>query len=83
MGELLDEARDFAVNAPGKHSVRLEHGASASIFVDAGRIAQVLRSFMTNAARYTRLVEAHGGKLCAESRPGMGATFAFSVQVAP
>ena len=143
--ELLSEARDFAVTAPGNHPVYLEPGPDVNILVDPGRIAQVLRNLITNAAKYTppgtaiairarrddhrvwvevvdrgpgidpedapfifakfgrgrhkagskvsglglglylskRIVEAHGGKLIAESTPGEGATFAFSVQVAP
>jgi signal transduction histidine kinase len=144
LGELLDEARDFALTAPGNHPILLDSAPCVSVIVDPGRIAQVLRNLITNAAKYTppeapirirarrdkdrvwieiidsgpgidpmdapyifakfvrgrqradsqasglglglylskRIVESHGGKLLAESRPGEGATFAFSVEVA-
>lgn len=141
---LLDEARDFALTAPGNHPVYLELASGVNVILDPGRIAQVLRNLITNAAKYSppeapitirarrdhdrvrievidsgpgidpldapfifakfgrgrqktgaqesglglglylskRIVEAHGGKLSVESRPGEGATFAFSVPVA-
>jgi signal transduction histidine kinase len=144
LGALLDEARDFALTAPGNHPILLDPAPCVSVIADPGRIAQVLRNLITNAAKYTppeasirirarqdkdrvwievidrgpgidpmdapfifakfvrgrqragsqasglglglylskRIVEAHGGKLIAESRPGEGATFAFSVEVA-
>lgn len=144
LGTLLDEARDFALTAPGNHPIHLEPAPPDAVVVDPGRIAQVFRNLITNAAKYTppdapitirarrhddririevtdsgpgidpldapfifakfgrgrhaadpqvsglglglylskRIVEAHGGKLSAESMPGEGATFAFSVPVA-
>lgn len=144
LGALLGEARDFALTAPGHHPVLLDPAPCVNVIADPGRIAQVLRNLITNAAKYTppeapirirawqdkdrvwievidsgpgidpmdapyifakfirgrqkagsqdsglglglylskRIVEAHGGKLTAESRPGEGATFAFSVEVA-
>jgi signal transduction histidine kinase len=144
LSSLLTEARDFALTAPGDHPVHLDPVPDVNIVVDPGRIAQVLRNLITNAAKYTppgapitirakreqdrvrievidsgpgidpadapfifakfgrgkqkagekvsglglglylskRIVKAHGGKLSAESQPGEGATFAFSVPVA-
>jgi signal transduction histidine kinase len=123
----------------------VQAGTQLNILVDPGRIAQVLRNLVTNAAKYTpagapieirswrdqarvwievvdkgpgiapedvelifskfgrarnktdnkipglglglylskRIVEAHGGELIVKSTLGGGATFAFSVQVAP
>lgn len=145
LSDLLEEARDFAVTAPGDHPIRLEQWPVVNVLTDPGRIAQVLRNLITNAAKYTppeaaitirarqdkdrvwieiidggpgidpedapfifakfgrgrqqartkvsglglglylskRIVQAHGGTLIAESRPGEGATFAFSVQAVP
>ncbi len=144
LGALLGEARDFALTAPGDHPILLDPVACVNVIADSGRIAQVLRNLITNAAKYSppkapirirarrdrdrvwievidsgpgidpldapfifakfvrgrqkagsqasglglglylskRIVEAHGGKLIAESAPGEGATFAFSVEVA-
>jgi signal transduction histidine kinase len=53
LAALLNEARDFAVTAPGNHPVTLEPGPDVNILVDPGRIAQVLRNLITNAAKYT------------------------------
>ena len=50
---LLNEARDFAVTAPGDRPITLESGPGVDVFVDPGRIAQVLRNLITNAAKYT------------------------------
>jgi signal transduction histidine kinase len=144
LSDLLNEAGDFARTAPGDHPVLMEPAPCLNVLVDPGRIAQVLRNLITNAAKYTppgasisirswrdedqvwiavadngpgihpadlpfifakfgrgrqtsagpvsglglglflsrRIVEAHGGTLIAESTPGEGATFVFSVPVA-
>lgn len=50
---LLEEAGDFARTAPGDHPVHIERAPYLNIFVDPGRIAQVLRNLITNAAKYT------------------------------
>ena len=142
---MLDEAGEFAHSIAPTHPIHVQAGSGLAIAVDPGRIAQVLRNLVTNAAKYTpagaaieirsrrgqervwievvdqgpgiapeeqelifarygrgthhaeqavsglglglwlsrRIVEAHGGELTVTSAPGDGATFAFSVPVAP
>lgn len=50
---LLVEAADFARSVAESHPVHVQAGSSLKIWVDPGRIAQVLRNLMTNAAKYT------------------------------
>jgi signal transduction histidine kinase len=142
---LIVEAGDFAQTVDGAHPVHVHVGSQLRIHVDPGRIAQVLRNLVTNAAKYSppgtpieirswrdhdrvwievvdmgpgidpkdmelifskfgrarsqanhkvpglglglylskRIVEAHGGEIIVKSTLGKGASFAFSVHVAP
>jgi signal transduction histidine kinase len=142
---LLVEAGDFAQAFDGTHPIHVQAGSQLTIQVDPGRIGQVLRNLVTNAAKSTppgapielrawrdqdrawievvdkgpgiapedmdlifsrfgrarhhtdhkipglglglylskRIVEAHGGEFVVTSTPGEGASFAFSVPLAP
>ncbi len=50
---LLIEAGDFAQTVAGPHPIHVQVGSQFTIYVDPGRIAQVLRNLVTNAAKYT------------------------------
>jgi signal transduction histidine kinase len=49
---LLSDATAAAVALPGSHSVAIENLADVSVWADPGRIGQVLRNLLSNAAKY-------------------------------
>lgn len=53
LNAMLLEAGNFAQSLPGEHQVIVEPGPDQEIRLDPGRIAQVLRNLVTNAAKYT------------------------------
>jgi signal transduction histidine kinase len=52
LAPILEAARDFALVLPGDHHVVVER-VDAQVLADAGRIGQVLRNLLLNAAKYT------------------------------
>jgi len=50
---LLAEAGEFAHTVAGDHPVQMQAGTGLRVLVDPGRVGQVLRYLLTNAARYT------------------------------
>jgi signal transduction histidine kinase len=52
VAELLADAA-YAMAVPGGHPVAVEDGADVAVRADPGRIGQVLRNLLTNAAKYS------------------------------
>lgn len=52
LAAILEAAQDFALVLPGEHHVLVER-IDAQVLADAGRIGQVLRNLLLNAAKYT------------------------------
>ncbi|HEX6292219.1 MAG TPA: PAS domain S-box protein [Herpetosiphonaceae bacterium] len=50
---LLASAATFAETLPGAHPVTLDVATKATVLVDPGRVGQVLRNLLSNAAKYS------------------------------
>lgn len=63
---LLEEAASFAGTLPGGHPLTVVDGVRGAVWVDAGRIGQVLRNLLKNAAAYSP----EGAPVSLEASPG-------------
>ena len=50
---LLADAAAYAPALPGDHAVSIENGANITVLADPGRIGQVVRNLLSNAAKYS------------------------------
>ncbi len=53
VGQILEQARDFAGALTGQHAIGFERHVSGEVWADPGRIGQVMRNLLANAGRHT------------------------------